>query len=1377
MKSTFIHKILKFAFFLLCTLDSQCQDLKFYSTPGNISQNSIEAIHQDKNGFLWFATRHGVNRYNGLEFKSFFSEKESPNGLRSNSISCFISDAEGNVWIGTLGGGIAVFDIRTHSFSSKYTEILEDLNHCHITIMFMDSRENIWIGTDKNGLKILKKGSNKLKHFISRNSEDKTSIPSNSITDIIEDEYGNIIMSTWGAGLCFYYVEKDLFRVFDNTNIPFMADDNVILSLAKGTSGNIWIATSQGVLKLNSDSFGNPIFEQFNYNSSSLTEYMKDVTIISLLEDSQSRLWIGTENKGLILYDLKQEKGTKYQYDPIGRYNIKANSIWSLFEDRHGTVWIGTYKNGIKKVNPSEQKFHQVSASSASKFHVSYGLVSSFVEDENGNLWVGTDGGGLNCIKKDAQFNIQNIEYPPFPGLESNAIVSLLKDKAGRLWVGTWGKGIYIKEKGATVFKPFTAHSKKAEGDIILIYEAPNGNIWICDYREGLGLYVPSQDKYYQFEPSANTNSISSRNAISIVEDGKGGIWVGYADRGIDRFRLNDNYEIVDLKNFSFSGLNQPDLSESEIICLCIDARNILWAGTEGSGLRKYNAKDERFEQITEEDGLPSNVVYGILDDGKKLWVSTGDGLASIRFDNADIQTYDISDGLLSNEFTRTSCYKSKNGTFFFGGTNGFNYFNPEGIEYNSIIPDVYITDISIRHNNKKSKNHTKLSDQLALGQVELKAGENDLDFEFAALNYTQSSKNTYSYILENYDSEWNNVQNTTTASYTNIPPGNYVFKIKASNNDGVWNPDPATLKLKILYPWYETNWAYLVYFLTAIGLMILIYLNIVNRERLKGKLKYEHIKRTEMEELNEVKSRFFANISHEFKTPLTLIISPLKAIQTRLEKVENKNQVDLMLRNAERLLILINQILDLSKLESGTEKLKASEVNIVEFVKEITDNFHLYAEEQFITFKVEIPNEPIHIYIEKDKIEKVLINLISNAFKFTPEFGRIKFSLRKEAEQVKMAISDTGIGISGEQLEHIFERYYRVGSNGKSSGTGIGLSLSRQLIKLHKGTIQVKSIEGQGTTFEVFLPLGKKHLEEEQILKVAPPHTLSEDSKLELKDFNVNTHQEELLSESTEEHLPVVLIAEDNADLRSFTRTYLQTNYRIIEAENGHQAYQLAKKHIPDIIITDWMMPEMTGFELAQKVRQDEKTSHIFILMVTVKSSDVSKEEGFKAGVDYYITKPFNPKLLDLRIKNILETRKKYKSQFLKNNITLNPKPIKGVSISSKDEEFLNKLIAIIDENINDSKLNIEFVCKSIGFSNSQLYRKMKGLTGLSTNEFIRSIRLKRAAELLLSEKYTISEVTYKVGFNDLQYFRRCFKNQYHMTPSKYIQDANKTI
>ena len=1357
---------------LLCAWKSQCQELKFYTPPGNISQNSISSIHQDKNGFLWFGTRYGVNRYNGLEFKTFLSEKGNDDGLRSNTISCFINDYDGNIWFGTLGGGLTVYDIELQSYSSKYKEALKGIDNYHINTLYMDSKENIWIGTLRNGVKLLKKGADQLKHFV---TDPNYGIPSNKITGINEDKFGNIIISTWNSGLCFYNPNKGVFKTYSHVNEPMIPRDNIIRCLSKGKTEDLWIGTHHGVLKLHTDSLGNPVFNKLSLENAKGEPFLKDGVILCLEEDSKSRLWVGTENKGLLLHDLKQQQTVKYQYDQKEEYNIESNSIWSIFEDQHGTVWVGTYKNGIKKVDPREQKIQKLTARSNSKFNISYGLVSSFAEDENGNLWIGTDGGGLNFISREPGFKILDVQNSPVPGLDSEVIVTLINDKRGRLWVGTWGKGLYIKEKGEREFRSINYDPKKYTNDITLIYEAPHENIWICQYRKGLDLYVPSEDKYYQFEPSVNTNSISSQDMITVVEDREGTIWAGTADKGIDRFQLNDKKEIINLKNFSFSNSKQPGLSENEVFCLYIDNREVLWAGTEGGGLKKYNAADEKFEHITKEDGLPSNIIYGILDDGEKLWVSTGSGLASISFDNAEIQAYDINDGLQSNEFTRNACYKTRDGVLLFGGTNGFNYFSPESISMNDVIPDVSVSGISVRQKNQKREWQRDLNRQLASGKVTLKGDQNDIDFEFSALSYTQSGKNTYSYILENYDKEWKNVQNITSASYTNIPPGDYLFRVKASNNDGVWNPNPAILKLKILPPWYKTTLACFFYSFLLLGILILIYLFIIRHERLQNQLKLEQLELTRMEELNKVKSRFFANISHEFKTPLTLIISPLKAIQKRLEKVENKSQINLMLRNAERLLILINQILALSKLEAGSEKLKASKFNIVEFARNITNIFYPYAEEQFITFEVEVPDEVINLYFEKDKIEKVLINLISNAFKFTPEFGQITFRLEKIEDQVKMTISDTGIGISSEQLEHIFERFYHGEDNRKNSGTGIGLSLSKQLVELHKGTISAKSNEGKGATFEVLLPMGKAHLENTQIIELFDDHTLSEDSKIELKDFNIKTKQEELAPEATGSNLPVVLIAEDNSDLRSFTRTYLQSYYQIIEAENGLQAFQRTIKHIPDIVITDWMMPEMTGFELAEKLREDERTNHITILMVTVKSSEESKEEGFKGGVDYYITKPFNPKLLHLRIQNILKTRKKYKAQVLKNSVSLNTEKNSETLISSKDEDFLNKIVIIIDKNINNSKLNIDFICKNIGFSKSQLYRKMKGLVGQSANEFIRFIRLKRAAELLLTENHTISEVTYKVGFNDLQYFRNCFKTQYGMTPSEYIQQTKK--
>lgn len=1382
MKKNFRYKICPLSFLLFISFVLVGQDLKFYTPPGKVSQNSITNIIQDDNGFLWFGTRYGANRYNGLEFKTFLSAKENKLGLRNDAINCFLNDSERNLWIGTLGGGITIFNIDLQNFNTSHNKTLESLNSEQIGALFMDSRKNIWIGTIKSGLKLLEKGSKHLKHFFSE-VDDQRSLPSNHIVGIGEDKNGNIVISTWGGGISIYNYERNIFTNYNHENTPLIPKGSIIRSSAQGENGVIWIGCRDGVLKLETNSVGNPVFSKLIAEDPEINALLNDVVIHSILEDSNSRLWIGTENKGLILYDLKTQSSSKFNYADKGKYTIESNSIWSLYEDRHGTIWIGTFKHGIKKVDSREQKFEYVGANKDSKIELSYGLVSSFAEDENGNIWVGTDGGGLNFLERDKNFNITNVQKPPFRGLESHVIVSLLNDQRGRLWVGSWGKGLFRKEKNESRFEPVNYNPNKSKmvetNDIMHLFEAKSGNIWICQYRASLNLYVPSEDKFYQYEPTFSSNSLSSRNIISVIEDEDGVIWAGSANNGIDRFRLNENHEIIELKNFSVSTTTGEGASANEIEFLHLDDRNTLWAGTEGGGLKKYISNEERFETISVEDGLPSNVIYGILDDGEKLWVSTASGLASIDFETTDIKVYDTSDGLLSDEFSRAACFKTKEGTLFFGNTKGLNFFNPKNIESNSVIPDVYISGVSVRRNEQDSDFQNGLNRQMSLGEIELKANQNDLDFEFSALNYTQSGKNNYSYILEDYDNQWKNVQNTTSVSYTNIPPGDYTFKVKASNNDGIWNEKPATVKISILSPWYKTSIAYFCYFLLFAALLAGFFIAIINRERLQNQLKFEQLERTKMEELNEVKSRFFANISHEFKTPLTLIITPLNAMKRKLNKAENKNQVNVMLRNAERLNTLINQILALSKLESGTEKLKAFEFDIVDFCENIANNFHNYAEEQFISFEVKLPDHPINLYFEKDKMSKVLINLLSNAFKFTQEFGRINFTLTDDDRWVRIVVADTGIGIPEGQIEHVFERFYQAKNDRvNSAGTGIGLSLSKQLVELHKGKIEVKSVEGQGTTFEVFLPKGKKHLVESQIVEVAPLHILSEDSKNELKDFKIKGISKEVGGEveSEDSNVPVVLIAEDNPDLRAFTRTYLQTNYQIIEAENGLKAFQLAKKHIPDIVITDWMMPEMTGNELVKKLRSDEKTSHIFILMVTVKSSDESKEEGFESGVDYYITKPFNPKLLDLRIQNILKTRSKFKTQFLTKNIALSPDLPETNVISSRDNEFLNKIIAIIDENINDSKLNIDFVCKQIGFSKSQLYRKMKGVVGQSANEFIRSIRLKRAAELLLTGKFTISEVTYKVGFNDLKYFRECFKNQYQMNPSEYINQFKKT-
>ena len=1342
-----------------------CQEIKFYTPAGDLSQNTITDIIQDQNGFLWVGTQYGLNRYNGLEYEVFLPNETQENGISGSSITTLANDTDGNIWIGTYGMGISVVNPNSTSFIEPFSGFNNQINAPFVTDIYFDSNGKVWVGTQKNGLKLVDKQTQKVHHFFAAEGQ-KNRLSVNYVTCITEDINHNILIGTWGGGLSIYNVKKDLFQTINHSTHPLLPNNNIIRCLSKGKNNTIWLGTQQGLFKWQNKSGTNGTLQPLKCIDNKVADILSSAIVLSILEDSQGRLWIGTENKGLFEYDQQSQRMLHYEYDVNYKYSLSSNSIWSLFEDHQGSIWIGTFKKGLLKIDPNEEKFAHISAKFESKHTLSYGLVSAFVEDSDKNIWVGTDGGGLNIIYKSEHFNINEIKLNPFPGLQSQIITSLLYDSKEKLWVGTWEKGLYYKDKNSAIFKPISSLNASGQlpvgTEVLSISEGIENRIWIASYREGLSLYDYSENRFYNYVSGIENNSISSSKIRSIVEDKDGFLWLGTGLDGLDRIKINAQKEIIEVVNYNRESTGKRYINNNTIICLYIDINEDLWVGTEGGGLNKYNKETKHFDNLSTKDGLPSNIIFSIIDDGKRLWVSTNNGLASTPMDSISFTNYEVSDGLQAKEFNKLASYKTSDNYILFGGVNGFNYFKPSEITQNSFAPQIHITKVIV--------NNIPIPITLGQQKIKLKAKQNDLHIEFAVLNYSQSAKNQYRYLLDGYDKNWNTLTHENHVEYTNLPPGKYTFKVKASHNDQIWPETSNEIQIQIVKPWFLTIPMLILYTLLLFITLSTISIFIQNRIKLKNQLEVEQFKLSKMKELNELKSRFFANISHEFKTPLTLIISPLKAIQRRLEKVENKNQVSIMLNNAERLLMLINQILSLSKLESGTEKLRVSKNNVVEFIKNITSNFINYADEQFITFDINLPPNTIEVYFEKDKLEKVLINLISNAFKFTPEFGRITLQLEEEENQICISISDTGIGISADQLHLIFNRYYRAQDNDKNIGTGIGLSLSKQLVEIHKGHIDVRSVEGQGTTFDVYLPLGKDHLDKAQIYEPEIHLELSEDSRLELKDFQKGPLVEEGFLHPEEDGLPVVLIAEDNPDLLSFTKTYLQMNYRIIEAANGIQAFQLAKRNIPDIIITDWMMPKMTGYELIKRLRENELTSHIFIILLTVKSSEESKIEGLGVGADYYITKPFNPKILDLRIQNILQKRNTFRKQIIK-TMSSNEEAFSDLKISPRDQEFLDKVISIIDKNISNSKFQIDDICKVIGYSKSQLYRKMKGLVGQSTNEFIRSIRLKRAALLLSNEDFTIAEVTYKVGFNDLQYFRKCFKAQYNTTPSEYAQ------
>ena len=1349
------------------------EDISFHRISKGLLQHTITSIIQDERGFMWFGTQHGLNIYDGVKFSTFEDEQGGINGLSNRSIKHLLEDNKGRLWVGTFGGGLNMIDIikgEVKSFTYEENN-RSSISDDHVVSIYQDASGIIWVGTERRGLNRLDPSTFQFTRYLA-NENDPSGISGNWVTGITEDRYGNLWVSTWGGGLNLYDRANNRFIRFSHQSGDDLSlCDDRILRLYRGPSGNIWVGTAKGIQKLLYDQQGKYYFERLKVDHPRSESILSEKKVLSLLEDSQSNLWVGTE-WGLVKV-LPSGSARLFTNDPLDPLSLSSNSIWSLYEDNTGIIWIGTYFQGINKIDRFQRKFSHVSSGINRNNTLSHNLVSSLAEDPQGNIWIGTDGGGLNYWDREAKKYTHYLAGKDDIDLSSNSIVSLLVDDQDQLWVGTWEGGINVKKKGSKQFSQLRhnpSDKNSLSGNYIFdLYQDSKGRIWISSFFKGLDVYLPEENRFLHFDKNS-TKGVNSIKIRTIYEDHLGYIWLGSEGFGANRLRFDDQLNITEAKYFMYDPKDSTSIGSNTIEAICQDSKGRLWFGTAGSGINRYNYQDESFIRIASQGSLASNLAYAIEEDDQgKLWISTNHGLTRYDPESHEFEVYDEVDGLQATEFFTGSSLKTREGELLFGGINGMNRFFPEEIETNPLEPPVYLTKFSVSNQHVSVGKNSPLKKHISKAEkISLKYFQNDFSFEFSALNYSQASKNKYLYKLEDYDQTWRDPSHIHKAVYTNVPPGEYTFRLKASNNDGIWSKNEVSLPITIKRPWWATYWAYTLYVVLVLLFLGTIIGTIFFRERLKTDLKLEHLELVKMQEVDELKSRFFANISHEFRTPLTLIMTPLKSLYADKNLKKYQNKFRMMIRNSERLLRLINQILDLSKLESGKAHLNAQNHDLVRFVTPLVYSFTSYAEKQYINYNLKFPDEPLWVSFDKDKLDKVLINLVSNAFKYTPEFGQIYFSVEKNKKNAILTVKDSGIGIPKDKIDLVFNRYYRVNdpSYEMDMGTGIGLALTKELVELHNGRIEVESEKGKGTTFKVYLPLGPKGKYRESGLATAAPRHIPEETIYGGEVSGLGdpgeAHQEETQT------LPLVLIAEDNEEMKAYIGEFLETNYHTLEAANGNAAFELAVEKIPDIIISDVMMPGMDGFELCKKLKNDERTSHIPVIMLTAKASGTSKEKGLESGADHYVTKPFNMNLLELNIRNILKSRKVYKEAVLKNRaVNLDPKDI---VISSTDESFLKKLVGIVEKNIANSDFQVEDMCREIGLSKIQLYRKLKGLIDQSANEFIRSIRLKRAAQLLKQKKLTIAEVTYQVGFNDLQYFRSCFKKQYGTTPSKFV-------
>ncbi|MFC2083752.1 two-component regulator propeller domain-containing protein [Bacteroidota bacterium] len=1367
------------------------------NNPRSLSTNRISEIYEDKSGILWVGTDDyriagaGLNKYERTtdDFTRYSHDPNNTNSLSENAVYEIYEDRSGILWIGTGAGGLNQFDPKTGKFKI-YTHDPNDPNSLSDNAGYeiCEDRSGIlWIGTDAGGLNQFDPKTGKFKIY-THNPNNPNSLSSNLITSIYEDNSGILWIGTRKQGINKYDRNKVTFIHYKHDpKIANSLNSNRISGIYEDESGILWIGTwSDG---LNEFDRANGTYRYYKKDSNDPNSINHN-NISSILEDKTGTLWIGTDGGGLNIFDRTKRTFKHYELDHDKVNSLSDNNITFIYEDRAGFIWVGTSGGGFNKFDPGLLKKGRENFLRFKKPRQKYkpGLFTSIEKLKKNNRSIASlleVGNNKNLIKT---FDIQNetkvLIVSTGEGLDNTQMdYSWIENKdEKKIWSMDYKKSLFaggavcnIIQVEIDTLKPgkyklhYSSDNRHSYGNWVALGPPDKPELWgveVFSITEEEETYIREKLKK-QIEP----NSISGNSVTCMVEEKNGIFWIG-TQNGLNRFDQRKNV----FKIYKHDPYNPNSLSDNNVLSIHQDKTGLIWIGTK-NGLNKFDPrlnqdKNEIFIHFTEQDGLPSNVIYGILEDEYgNLWLSTKKGLAKFNpgFNKQPyFKNYFKEDGLQGNVFRKGAYHKSKSGEMFFGGTNGLTAFSSHS-DINFFIPKIVITDfqlfnqpVEIGSDDSPLSKHISETDEIILSYE-----QNVFSFEITLLHYAEPKKNRYAYLMEGFDNEWI-YPNTMSplVTYMQLDPGNYVFRVKGSNSDGVWNEEGTSICVIITPPWWATWWAYIIYGLFLVTIIYSLRRYDLKRVGYKHSLELKNVEAEKYQEIDRMKSTFFTNISHEFRTPLTLILGPSNNVIAKTSEENTKKQVGIIKKNANRLLDLINQLLDLSKLDAGKLKLQASYTNMVTFVRRQTMLFESLAKRKDIALNVMWEKEQIDIYFDKEKIEKILTNLLSNAFKFTSEGGEIVVGLREtDKNSVILTVRDTGIGIPQEEIPRLFDRFYQVdhSPSRKHSGTGIGLALTKELVELHHGTITVNSRVGKGTEFIIELPLGKEHLTSDEIVEVTQQR----------QEEMIESEEEYLLPESgsqveisndLDDDKTIILVVEDNQDVREFIKESLGDGYKVEEAENGEQGVNKALEIIPDLIISDLMMPKMDGNKLTSVLKNDEKTNHIPIIILTAKSEQKSKLEGLTLGADDYLTKPFDTDELLVRINNLIDIRKKLQEKYLK--VDFSPSEINEKKLVNIDEQFIQRVMEVINEHIAEENFRLDEFGREIGMSRMQLHRKLKALTGNSSRKFIRLIRLEKALRMIKNKTGTISEISYSVGFGSPAYFSSCFKEEYGYPP-----------
>ena len=1357
------------------------------TTEDGLSNNNVFDIIQDHTGFLWFATDDGLNRFDGYDFKIFRNDPANQNSISDNSVWALREDRKSNIWIGTQNGWLNRYDPVSEKFT-KWKIESDILKENAITYIYEDSKGLIWVGTYRSGLYRLDPSNDKIDHW-SNNPNDNSSLSNNYISSILEDKNENLWISTYN-GLNKFNPKSSskkfthYFHLPENSN---SISNSLVwyLTQSKSDSNIIWIGTANGLTKLN---INDDIFSQIPIPNPDRLQFGN--AFASVIEEKTNNdgsvLWIDSY-AGLIRFNTKNGTANRFINVKFDLNSIISNQIHRIFKDRSGVLWAATDK-GLSYFSLKSAKFNYL-------FSENFKLTNPEVIREKNikaititpdeRIWFGTDEGLLYSEKSTGKLELKKLNH------SENLNVWSLAAGSDELWIGTYGSGLFHLDLKTNSLKAIPNYEKRSRSQAVKYVKTlcvdDNKKLWIGFWGMGLARFDPSTEHYGSWlHEKGDTSSLSFDDVWIIHQDKKGRIWVGTDGGGLNLFDEADGGRFY---YWTAGGTTNENLSSRSIYSICestakksSDDVTVLWIGT-NNGLNKFVIKnaekkkvfpfDVKIKYFTIKDGLADNSVKSVVEDERgNLWLGTGSGISFFDTEKNKFTNFTKSDGVIGTDFNFSSSFKNEDGIIFIGSTDGLNYFNPGDIKLSDFMPPLLITDFQIFNRSVEIGNDSPLKSSLfQTKEIILSYKQNVFSFQFAALDYASPQKIQYAYKMEGFDDDWVISGSRRFVTYTNLNPGDYIFKVKSTNSDGIWNNNIKQLKVTITPPWWQTPWAIGLYGLIFILGVWGIFKFQNYRTRLQNELKMQEFEAHHIREVENMKSRFFANLSHEFRTPLTLIKGPLEQLISGRIKDNLVDYYKMLLRNTEKLQTLIDQLLELSQLEAETIPLNKQKYDLVSLLRGSTYNFMQLAEEKLIKLGFNSSLENLDVMIDRDKLEKIINNLLSNAFKFTPSEGKISVSIRLEnmtpQNEALVEISDTGVGIAEEYQPKIFDRFYQVDDESKKNqaGSGIGLALVKELVSLHNWDISVKSKEGEGTAFTLSIPLEKTEEVETQKEKVSIEKSIDL-KKQEVSALADSTDELEITNEQEEK--PAILFVEDSPDVRSYVNDLLKPDYKVFLAERAEDGIKIALKNMPDLIISDLMMPGMDGNEFCNKVKSNWQTSHIPFILLTAKATAESKIEGLETGADDYLTKPFNFEELSVRIRNLIEQRKRLREKFSKE---IN---VKAESISSNvvDKEFVQKIINIIEKNLCDDNFNSETLAEQLFVSRSQLNRKLQAVTGQGPGEFIRSYKLKRAAQMIMGKKLSITQIAFEVGFGSPAQFTRAFKKHFNCLPSDFARN-----